>query len=40
MMNKILQNLVNTREVVSFINNIIIRTEKEEEYNEIVKEFY
>ena len=34
-MNKIFQNLINTREVVSFIDNVIIRIE---EYNEVVEE--
>ena len=38
MINKILQNLINTREVASFINNIIVRTEDEERYNEVVEE--
>jgi len=38
MMNKILQNLINTREVASFINDIIIRTEDEEGHNEVVEE--
>ena len=37
-MNKILWNLINTGEVVSFIDDIIVRTEKEEEYDEAVKE--
>ena len=36
--NKILQNLINPEEVVSFINNTIVGTEKEEKYNEIVEE--
>jgi len=30
--------LINTGDVASFIDNIIVGTEKEEEYNEIVKE--
>jgi len=38
MINKILQDLINAREVVSFIDNIIVRIEKEEEYREIVEE--
>ena len=38
MINKILQNLINTSKVVSFINNVIIETEGEEEHNEIVEE--
>ena len=33
MMNKILQDLVNTRKVESFINNIIVETEEEERYD-------
>jgi len=38
MINKILQNLINTRVVRSFINNVIVETEEEERYNEIVEE--
>ncbi len=38
MMNEILQNLIKTGKVVSFIDNIIIRIEMEEEYEEIVGE--
>jgi len=38
MMNKILCDLINTGEVASFINDIIVGTEKEEGYNEIVEE--
>jgi len=38
MINKILQNLINTRAVRSFIDNVIVRTEEEERYNEIVEE--
>jgi len=37
-MNKILQDLINTEEVASFINDIIVETEEEEEYNKIVEE--
>ena len=37
-MNEILQDLINTRKVVSFINNIIIRTEGEEKHDKIVEE--
>ena len=37
-MNKILQDLINTREVVSSINNIIVGTEGEERHNEVVEE--
>ena len=36
--NKILWNLINTREVASFINDIIVGTEKKEGYNEIIEE--
>ena len=35
-MNKILQNLINTGKVASFINNIIVGTE-EEGYDKVVK---
>jgi len=37
MMNEILQNLINTEEVASFIDNVIVRTEKEKEHDEVVK---
>jgi len=30
--------LINTREVASFIDDIIVRMEKEEGYNEVAKE--
>jgi len=36
--NKILWNLINTREVVSFINNMIVGIEKTEEHDEVVDE--
>jgi len=36
--NEILWNLINTREVRSFIDNVIMGTEKEEEYDKVVKE--
>ena len=36
-MNEILQNLINTGEVMSFIDNVIVETEKEEEYNKVVE---
>ena len=36
--NKILWDLINTGEVASFIDNIIVGTEKEKGYNEVVKE--
>jgi len=38
MMNKIFWDLINTKEVVSFIDNVIVRIEKEEEHNEVVEE--
>ena len=38
MMNKILQDLINTGEVASFIDNVIMGMEKEEGHDEIVKE--
>jgi len=37
-MNKILWNLINTREVVSFIDNIIVGMEEEKRYDKVVKE--
>ena len=37
-MNEILQDLINTREVVSFIDDIIVGMEEKKEYNEIVEE--
>ena len=37
MINKILQDLVNTKEVRSFIDNIIIEMEEEEEHDKVVK---
>jgi len=37
MMNKILQDLINTREVARFIDDVIIGMEKEEGYNEVVE---
>ena len=36
-MNKILQNLINTREVASFIDDVIVNTKKKEEHDKIVK---
>ena len=36
--NEILQNLINTSKVASFINNVIIRTETEEGHDELVEE--
>jgi len=38
MVNKVLQDFINTSKVVSFINNIIIGTEGEEEHDKIVEE--
>ena len=38
MMNKVLGDLINTGEVVSFIDDIIVETEKEKEHNEVVEE--
>ena len=37
-MNEILWDLINTRRVMSFIDNVIIGTEEEEGYNELVEE--
>ena len=36
--NEILQNLINTGKMASFIDNVIIGTETEEGHNELVKE--
>jgi len=36
--NKILQDLVNTGEVAYFINNFILGTEKKEGYNKVIEE--
>ena len=36
-MNEILQNLINTSKVVSFINNLIVEIEKEKENEEVVE---
>ena len=38
MMNEILWDLINTGKIVSFIDNVIIGTEREEEHNELVEE--
>jgi len=38
MINKILQNLINTGKVVSFINGVIVGIEEEEEHDKIVEE--
>ena len=37
MMNEILQNLINTREVVSFMDNIIVGIKEEKEHDEVVE---
>ena len=37
-MNKILQDLINTGKVASFIDDVIISTEEEEKYDELVEE--
>ena len=36
-MKKILQDLINTREVRSFINNVIVETGKKEGHNKVVE---
>jgi len=36
-MNKIFKDLINTGAVRSFIDNVIVGTEKEEEHNEVVE---
>jgi len=38
MMNKILQDLISTRKVASFIDNVIVKTEIEEEHNKMLEE--
>jgi len=37
-MNEILRNMINKGKVVAFIDNILVRTETEERYDEIVEE--
>ena len=37
-MNEILQNLINTVEVASFIDNVIIEIEKKKEHDKVVEE--
>ena len=37
MMNEIFQDLINTGEVVSFIDNIIIEMEEEKGYDEVIE---
>ena len=36
-MNRIQQSLINTGEVASFINNVIVRTKKKEGHNKVVE---
>ena len=36
-MNEILWNLINIKEVTSFIDNIIVKTEEKERHNKVVK---
>ena len=38
MINKIFWDLINTREVVSFMDNVIVETEEEEGYDEAIEE--
>jgi len=38
MMNKILWNLINTRKVASFVDDVIVGTEEEKGHDEIVEE--
>ena len=38
MMNEILQDLINTEEVVSFTEDMIVRIKEEAEHNKVVKE--
>jgi len=38
MINKILQNLINTEEVMSFIDDIIVKTKEKKRYNKVVEE--
>jgi len=38
MINNILRDLINTEEVVVFMNNVLIGTNKEEKHDKIVKE--
>jgi len=38
MMNELLRDLINTGKVASFINDVIVKTEEEEGYDEIVEE--
>ncbi len=38
MINEILKNLINTRKVASFIDDVIVETEEEVVYNKVVEE--
>ena len=38
MINKILQDLINTGEIANFIDGVILEIEKQEEYDELVEE--
>jgi len=38
MINELLRDLINTEKVRSFIDNMMVETESEEEYNELVEE--
>jgi len=38
MINKILKDIINKEKVVAFVNNVLVGTKTEKEYNEIVKE--
>ena len=38
MINEILQDLINTKKMVNFINDVIVGTETEKEYDKIVEE--
>jgi len=38
MMNELLRDLINTGKIESFINNIMVEIESEEEYNKLVEE--
>ena len=38
MINKILRDLINIRKVASFIDNAMVETKSEKEYDELVKE--
>jgi len=38
MINIILENLINTREVISFINDVIVGTERKKDHDKVVEE--